>query len=68
MCPSPSPSNVELRVFWSTETTVIPTVIPTGEGENHTSVSRFMTSSPYSELQQDRSTLHSPVGIAHTAA
>ena len=24
MCPSPSPSNVELRVFWSTETTVIP--------------------------------------------
>ena len=44
------------------------TQINTGEGENHTSVSRFMTSSPYSELQQDRSTLHSPVGIAHTAA
>ena len=44
------------------------TQINTGEGENHSSVSRFMTSSPYSELQQDRSTLHSPVGIAHTAA
>ena len=66
MCPSPlfqcwATCILEHWDDWNTQ-------INTGEGENHTSVSRFMTSSPYSELQQDRSTLHSPVGIAHTAA
>ena len=35
--------NVGPRVLWSTETTVN-TQINIGEGENHTSVSRFVTS------------------------
>ena len=35
--------NVELHVFWSTETTVIPKST-LGKRENHTSVSRFVTS------------------------
>ena len=35
--------NVEPRVFWGTETTVIPKST-SGKGKRHTSVSRFLTS------------------------